>query len=672
MAPKRKGKASAATKNTAGAATRKRKADDQGDDGDTSVPEKKAKLYKMLQGLADDKRNLPIAKGKRSVEGARQQPPTGQPLPQSTTIVDRNEEREHDAVPEPEAQVRPSGGRSHNPTGSVSEDELQPPLNNDDDNEIVQDRPRSQGKGKGRQRDQTPEFQSPPEDGLPFRSSLGSGRIAMNSTSQGLHPWKMPMQARDQPLPLIHELVAKVKKRGTWARQRKLPASVLHIAAWKGFWYRLGSVQVSDITWNTFRLLYMRSKGFADSDHFSDLPSWPDDRDADTHLPEVQRAVENAGLAFYEPQWQESVEEALNDFGQAAVDVLKQRLQGVADAVATGTSLARAPDVSDEFHAEWAGRLDRFRRLTTTDRTRRRFEAAYRRALDIRTTRNLRLRPMKNMDGPAYRSMALYCDRLHDYLMNALLGDVRQRDWPPAPWDDAMSARFARMAIRIMQGFPPYGAGVRSPLAASFTDNARAIGFDHERSRQEAGRWQQMGPLGNGAFGHVGVWALYDKCGRVVNRLALKDTYFARMRNMSEAVDWWNEGNFMLNQSQDSENIVQCRAYSIYDEKRMYRLYLEYCPHADLETTIHAFLKFAAIDREPDDPRVQIPNRALGCIFQALAAALCLMDRGFIPGAPPGQLTALPGFQQMLHRDLKPANVFLGLPKDNLIKDIET
>ncbi|KAF7191088.1 G2-specific protein kinase nimA [Pseudocercospora fuligena] len=726
MPPKKQGKVTAAAKDTVKAPTNKRKAEDRGDDDDTSVPKK---VPKMLRDLHDREGKPPALlateRTKRPQRRAKQTALPEQTAPQSTTVDDGDEQHEDDAAPEPETQPGGTRGRTHDPIGSVNDDELQPPLSHEDGDEILQDRPRSQGKGKGRQHDHTPELQSGPKDGLPIRlspdrqESTGTGRkqskssqalpgarmgtvyepdFVMDRTSQaigddrpgrpdralipvdlnaasggeGASPddnerVKQSLDGLDAPQtsPVEDGDAGQIPSASTDSRTRDQgpevrdldPAGEVdrkrseYIDAWQDIWYRLGGLQVSDATFSRYRWLHMRSNFCADNNHFADLGTWPDEEDANTYLLDVQKAVEMALLAYYKPLWQEWIEEAQIDFGQAAVDVWNQQLQ-----------------------------QERFRGIAN-DRTRLRFEEAHRRAQEIRINYNFWLRPLKNIDGPEYRSIADYCDKLHDHLTEQLIEDVRRRDWPPQPWDAAMQARFNRMKTKVMQGFPAYPAAIQSPVTASFTEVAGVIGFDHERSQQGSGRWQHMGPLGSGGFGSVGVWARYDKYGRVVDRFALKDSYMARM-NGNGTEDYWNNGSHwygniedrvpkeyfamqMLNQNPDSENIVQCKAYGVYDEKRMYRLYLEYCPHADLETTIHAYLKFAELDREPDDPKVQIPNRALWCIFQALAAALCLMDRGFIPNATSGSVTALPRFQQMLHRDLKPANVFLGLPKDN-------
>lgn len=54
----------------------------------------------------------------------------------------------------------------------------------------------------------------------------------------------------------------------------------------------------------------------------------------------------------------------------------------------------------------------------------------------------------------------------------------------------------------------------------------------------------------------------------------------------------------MLNNCENSGNIVRCRAYSVYEERAMYRLYTEYCGHKDLEYTIDRYRNLAMLNAD--------------------------------------------------------------------------
>ncbi|EME83620.1 uncharacterized protein MYCFIDRAFT_196840 [Pseudocercospora fijiensis CIRAD86] len=199
------------------------------------------------------------------------------------------------------------------------------------------------------------------------------------------------------------------------------------------------------------------------------------------------------------------------------------------------------------------------------------------------------------------------------------------------------------------------------PASKDPAEMAQAIGVDSDRAAfPEQGTWEFSNMLGSGTYGNVSLWTRKDESGSITGRTAIKEAYLGPRPGKSK--DSWNNARFWchpmsirypmeagimrrLNDLQHSESIVQNLAYASYDAKKMFRLYLEFCEHGDLNELIKAYAK-------AEHP---IPVRVLWSIFESLAAALCLMETGHLPTLtlPPNPWTPI------LHLDIKPHNIFL-------------
>ncbi|KXT01169.1 hypothetical protein AC578_625 [Pseudocercospora eumusae] len=186
------------------------------------------------------------------------------------------------------------------------------------------------------------------------------------------------------------------------------------------------------------------------------------------------------------------------------------------------------------------------------------------------------------------------------------------------------------------------------------------------------GTWNFSHSLGVGAYGHAGLWEQFDQAGNIIKRIAVKETYLPGSK-FTNAMYWATdkrpqlpkEGVMMqdLNRLPTSTNIVKCHAMAgdfWYAQHKLQRLYLEYCPHGDLQSMIgeHRLLQ----ERKAADGRSinhRIPVNLLWSVFEALISATCLMKNGCLP---PNQ--ALAGWTPMLHRDIKPANIVLTPPSN--------
>lgn len=174
--------------------------------------------------------------------------------------------------------------------------------------------------------------------------------------------------------------------------------------------------------------------------------------------------------------------------------------------------------------------------------------------------------------------------------------------WPPKrPWT---------MLANAKSDGPPSGRRSTTPRynTADFGRMATNIGFD---TAKFGGRWTFLETAGTGAFGHAGLWVQYDSAARIIGRKIIKETYLKRRRDWDDAAVWlppnlhkWpREAGIQgkLSMLAQAFNIVQLQTYKVYEEKRMYRLYMEYCEHSDLSTLItnHRALQLrGAVDQE--------------------------------------------------------------------------
>ncbi|KAF2765621.1 kinase-like protein [Teratosphaeria nubilosa] len=180
------------------------------------------------------------------------------------------------------------------------------------------------------------------------------------------------------------------------------------------------------------------------------------------------------------------------------------------------------------------------------------------------------------------------------------------------------------------------------------------------------GTWVFEGTLGQGNLGHAGLWAKYDTNGRKTEAVVVKETYLSESDWNGE---WFWQGNPVdrmprevyihqkLSSCPSACNIVTFRGHSIHESHRMYRIYMEYCRHGDLEQVIrlHASLnQVKAVDGSPLPQEVtHIPELALFGIFEQLLAGA-----SFIKGGRRGPPAS--AWETILHGDIKPENISLG------------
>ncbi|KAI7103571.1 hypothetical protein KC340_g3581 [Hortaea werneckii] len=210
-----------------------------------------------------------------------------------------------------------------------------------------------------------------------------------------------------------------------------------------------------------------------------------------------------------------------------------------------------------------------------------------------------------------------------------------------------------------------------------------------ERRRQDLGvskQWIGGWQLGEGSFGSAAIWVKQDSQGRIVDRIAVKDTIYAEWM-WDRTTDFWaidpsepkdkrrrrneqpakapTEAVAMLrlrSRVGAPECVVRIRNWRLQSEKRMYRLLMEFCPYGDLADLVlnsdysRARQQLDEQGHGKDHLPLWVPEPFIWSVFESLATAGLLMEKG--------ELEAHPGephwWEEIIHRDFKLANIFLG------------
>lgn len=135
----------------------------------------------------------------------------------------------------------------------------------------------------------------------------------------------------------------------------------------------------------------------------------------------------------------------------------------------------------------------------------------------------------------------------------------------------------------------PYFAPWDPPATLQTDRDPRARGSGTDRSGLK-GEWRFKGNVGKGGFGQVSCWEEVDGSNNIVDRLILKESYTRSWDSSS----WW-VGDVNLRRPKeyffakyvadlpDGACFAKPKAYAIYENIKMYRLYMEYCRHGDLD-----------------------------------------------------------------------------------------
>lgn len=395
-----------------------------------------------------------------------------------------------------------------------------------------------------------------------------------------------------------------------------------------------------------FRQLYRRARVLAEEDEIFNLPIF----DPNGWVP-IDTFVQDTISAF------NAVEERLR---QRAANSWLDMKNAVASSEGSITHKARYSDLEDAF-------LDR------------------------------RTRYDEMTDAPGWKdgkSLAQYCDKVARLLKTKKDRRAHRNEqlWEKARLAAARDARFADIERAWQQwrtdmdkGVETYGP-LETPSDPAMTNVARAPTLDFAADRAEGltgdtfkGTWRFQATLGEGGFGHAGLWVKLNPQNAVIDRTVAKESY---MRDdMWKRCAFWanddvvsripNEWSTMteLSSKDDGDSILPCHGYGIYETLKMVRLYLAYCEHGDLDEFIaHYMGAFDSSDDDATDRRVllckvvlcvplmrdrHIPQTVVWQVFHALASALCLMELGTTTDSSGA---VLPGHVTMTHQDIKPGN----------------
>ena len=175
--------------------------------------------------------------------------------------------------------------------------------------------------------------------------------------------------------------------------------------------------------------------------------------------------------------------------------------------------------------------------------------------------------------------------------------------------------------------------------------------------------WEGAWPMKQGAMSTVGLRLQFDDNHNVIKRMVRKDTYQS-LQQWTSAVCW--DG-----QVRDSNNrepmeyachravqrtwlpngkrarVAQCSSVSTSNQRKMYSIYLSYCPHGDLSILIRRC--------RAAQPAQFIPEPFIFWVFMSLAETGLAMSQV--------NYTNDGTTYEVVHRDLKCGNVFLDSPR---------
>lgn len=314
-----------------------------------------------------------------------------------------------------------------------------------------------------------------------------------------------------------------------------------------------------------------------------------------------------------EALWQNSIEAIradCGDYGAAIMEGYWQQVSEDAQFLKDPTALRQCTN-AELWEARWVGRDSQIKALDLPRRLRVRYDDLYARVCDAGTRYNTLIDPreMPKLDLVAVNT---WCDQINQELIQGLTSSVDYlwEDYDPEHQDEEFDKRYGRMLNYVQYGFPPYGPSENSPkeardFAAWIRQKSEKLSYDARRAdlTDRAGPWVYQGYLGSGSFGCVSIWHQYSRNFTVINRAAIKECYNARYWN--DNVRWEGPKELRvpseftiqksLSESRGGHNIVHCRAYGLYESMSMYRLYMEYCQHGDLESALEDYERLSRI-----------------------------------------------------------------------------
>ncbi|KAF7188039.1 Serine/threonine-protein kinase KIN3 [Pseudocercospora fuligena] len=449
---------------------------------------------------------------------------------------------------------------------------------------------------------------------------------------------------------------------------------------WRSYFSRLERLNVSTAQVASFEQLCKHSIRLVNLSYVPHTPTWeyymrPQDLYTQLHqavaVTEMQYIQDT--LRNHRAKWSPHIEDVRNRCGNGGAAYLEREWNGLANQFRSNLDarVLREIDTNDIWNAQWSGRLSQLAALNLTRRMQIRFNDLFDRIKELAKDNNGLIFPH---EMPTGATVGKYCDALNDEITDVLVGSVYNQ-WVGRNRNSETRARYGRLRSHVAAGHAPYGPDQESPTknkSATISDRAGRLSFGSERAiLPEQGYWMNKGILGKGAWGCASIWLRYNANGSIVERVVTKEGYLGSKWDLEQ---YWHGPKAdrvpleyilqrALSKSPKADNVVHCQAYGLYERFRMYRLYMEYCQHGDLEQNLKEYFELARmVNRSAAGGiKVQYPDRILWRIFTGLAAAACLMVQGFLPGDGPAD----EDHKAIVHRDLKPANIFLATPRDS-------
>ncbi|EHY57779.1 hypothetical protein HRR83_005310 [Exophiala dermatitidis] len=192
-----------------------------------------------------------------------------------------------------------------------------------------------------------------------------------------------------------------------------------------------------------------------------------------------------------------------------------------------------------------------------------------------------------------------------------------------------------------------------------YDDNAERFGLSKAWFDDHEDQWECTELLGKGSFGVVGQWTKFDKHGRAVDTIAIKQTDIDERevdRNNNVTIPW--EVLIMRGLAdQGCRNVAGIRKYKLFlgGSRARWRYYLEYHRHGTLDDLVE---RYKDHNRRHPRHRDHIPETFMWQAFHDFALAAYHMStiRFDKSVAPPGD------DHFVLHLDLKHENVLLCEP----------
>ncbi|EME83565.1 uncharacterized protein MYCFIDRAFT_215355 [Pseudocercospora fijiensis CIRAD86] len=266
-------------------------------------------------------------------------------------------------------------------------------------------------------------------------------------------------------------------------------------------------------------------------------------------------------------------------------------------------------------------------------------------------------------NDPADLALKMQIGDLHEYYSELQRYNPDFAFKPPPFVEENFDARYTAMQTHMQNTGKAYVYHIDPPppTTKDLTGEARARRLGLRGVKGDA-EWQWDRTLGQGGFGHAGLWERVGENGDVVDRVVGKESYHEHFTNPS----LWSgpplhrvpkEGALMkkINRIPDSENVLRCQGWRVYGLLRVIRIYVDYCKYGDLEQLIEIYndKRETKIQQTGSSTDHYLPVRVIWAVFESLVAALCLLHFGRMPWHPPS-----PEWEPILHQDIKPRNIF--------------